>query len=191
MQRYFSRVVCGLTLAVLVSCNTPPSGPLVSLPSTPTSPSPPPSASRFSHLLGNYALTIQIDDTCSNVPGALRLRAYDAVLEDGPFSPGRLPVQRQQYMTVRVVGGGFSEPAYVADVWDRGDSRLQLEWNEDIGGCSDPEPLTNSTQLYLCGSGPAILGDSTISGVMVGPVYIRGSGPEIRCTGAHQFRLNR
>lgn len=191
MQRCFVSVMCGLTLPVLVGCSTRVSGPQPSSPPTPTSPSPTPPALSFGPLLGNYALTIQIDDTCSNIPQPMRLRAYNAVLDDGPFSPGRLPPQRQRYMTVRVVGGGFSAPAYMADLWDRGDSRLQLEWNEDIGGCGDPEPLTDSAQLYLCGSGPAILIDSTISGVMVGPVYIRGSGPEVRCTGAHQFSLNR
>jgi hypothetical protein len=94
-------------------------------------------------------------------------------------------------MAVRILGGGFGEPAYMGDLWDRGESQFQLDWNEEIGGCGDHEPLADSTQLYLCGSGVATVGDSMISGAMVGQAYIKGAGPEVRCAGSSQFRFVR
>ena len=178
MQQCLLNVISGLTLAVLLGCNMSPAAP--------SSSSPPASPFPFAHLLGNYALTIQVDEHCADIPQSERLRAYDAVLRDTPF----------QYMSVSTLGGGPGGELWFRPDLVSGDSRFQFRWNEDadgtIGACDGPEPLIDSAQFYLCGTGAATLRDeSIIDGALVGLVYIRGRGPELRCTGSHQFRFVR
>jgi hypothetical protein len=126
---------------------------------------------------------MEIDDKCTQIPAALRVRRYDAVLEDRGW----------HFLPVKVAGGGFPEPTLMADLWPPSqDGRWRFEWNDfDVGGCDYPEPLNDSTELYVCGDGGLTLSDSTLSGTIPGSAFIKGSGPEIRCTGSHRFTFVR
>jgi hypothetical protein len=166
-----------LLLAGLQGCDARPTAP---------SPSPPPPASPFAKLAGDYTLTLELD-ACAAFPQSLRVRTYDAVLEDKgwPFLP------------IRIAGGGFSESTWMADLWTLDDARFRLVWNDfDAGGCDYPEPLTDSTALYVCGRGTVTRSESIITGTLLGGAHIvKGndravscSGSEIRVTFARQAR---
>ena len=49
---------------------------------TPTAAPSPAPASPFAVVTGNYELTIEIDDKCAQIPPTLRVRRYNATLED-------------------------------------------------------------------------------------------------------------
>jgi len=152
-------------------------------PTTPTAAPSPPPASPFAVVTGNYDLTIEIDDKCTQIPPTLRVRRYVATLEDRGW----------HFLPVNVVGGGFVKPTLMADLWPPSpDGRWRLEWNSfDIGGCDYPEPLTESTELYVCADGAVTLSDSMLSGAMPGSAFVKGTGSEVRCTGSHRFTFVR
>ena len=156
MRRYSSRVVYWMLLCASVGCAASPSAP------SPTSPT----ASPFTSIVGDYTLTIEIDESCGSIPPALRTRAYDVVLEDKGwhFMPIRMADERFGYL------GG--------EIWPPGpDARYRFEWNNfDIGGCDYPE-ATGSTQLYVCGDGLGTLTGSAMSGVIHGSAFLDTSRP--------------
>ena len=170
MRPYSSRVVYCLLLSASVGCAASPSAP---------SPSPSPIASPFASIVGDYTLTIEIDESCGSIPLPLRTRAYNVVLEDKGwhFMPIRMADARFGYL------GG--------EIWPPGpDSRYRFEWNNfDIGGCDYPE-ATGSTQLYVCGDGFGTLTGSTMSGVIHGSAFLDTSRPPY-CAGvaSHRFSL--
>jgi hypothetical protein len=172
--RRLTTIAHGLVLATLFGCHTTPTAPTAA-------PSPPP-ASPFAVVTGHYELTIEIDDTCTHIPPTLRVRRYDATLEDRGW----------HYLPVKVVGGGFAEPTLMADLWPPSpDGRWRLNWNSfDVGGCDYPEPLTESTALYVCADGAVTLSDSMLAG-MPGSAFVEGSGAEVRCAGSHRFTFVR
>src|SRR2546430_850239 len=90
--------VCGTVLMAVACSNT-------TTPATPTTPAPSP----FAGLVGNYALTVEIDPACTVVTSSERVRRYDAVIEDGPRAPSLAPI------TVR--GGGFTDPTLLGELW--------------------------------------------------------------------------
>jgi hypothetical protein len=154
---------------------------------SPTAPSPAPSQpSPFATLAkGYYALEVEIDEGCTGFPIALRRRRYDAVIED----PG------WHFLLVRVLGDGFRMSPVIGELWVRDESRgfrwpTRLRWNE-FEGESYPETLTDARQLYVSGNGEMTIAESTISGAIVGIAAVRGSGPEIRCSGSHRFTFIR
>ena len=152
-------------------------------PTRPTAAPSPAPASPFAVVTGNYELTIEIDDKCAQIPPALRVRRYNTTLEDRGW----------HFLPVNVVGGGFATPVLMADLWPPSpDGRWRLAWNSfDVGGCDYPEPLPESTELYVCADGAVTLSDSMLSGAMPGSAFVKGSGSEVRCTGSHRFTFVR
>jgi hypothetical protein len=144
MQRYFSRVSYWLLLSALVGCTESPSAP---------SSSPPPPASPFTNILGDYTLTLDLDESCASIPQPLRTRTYDVVLEDKGW----------HFMPIRMADGRFGDLG--GEIWPPGpDARYRFEWNNfDVGGCDYPEP-TGIGPLYLCGVGTVTRSESTLSG---------------------------
>jgi len=172
MQRYLSTVVYCLLSGGLVGCTA-----------SPSAPSPPPlsAASPFASIVGDYTLTIEIDESCRSIPQLLRTRSYDVVLEDKGW----------HFMPIRTADERFGHLG--GEIWPPGpDSRYRFEWNNfDIGGCDYPEP-TGSTQLYVCGDGFGIPSASGISGVIDGNAFLETSRPP-SCGGvaSHRFALVR
>jgi hypothetical protein len=152
-------------------------------PTTPTAPPSPAPASLFAVVTGDYELTIEIDDKCAQIPPTLRVRRYNVTLEDRGW----------HFLPVNVVGGGFATPVLMADLWPPSpDGQWRLAWNSfDVGGCDYPEPLPESTELYVCADGAVTLSDSMLSGAMPGSAFVKGSGSEVRCTGSHRFTFVR
>jgi hypothetical protein len=135
-------------------------------------------------LAGSYTLTLTISDHCTEIPDAARLRTYQAALQSTPF----------RYLSIRVVGGGFSQPTGTGDVWPYGEGRVQISWNNfDIGGCDGwPEPLAGGSSLMVCGEGLAVTDASTISGAIVGQVWIDEDGTRRGlCNASHPFTFTR
>jgi len=180
MQHRSLRVSCalGLSLAVLPGCNSSPSAP---------SPVPSRPVSSFAQIAGDYALTVEIDidKTCTTFPQALRVRRYDAAVID----------KYPHYAPLRVVGGGFTKPFEIGEFFPDSSltaSRFRFEWNMfDVGGCDYPEPLSESTDLYLCAGGVVTLSESTMTADLPGRAFITGDAREIRCFGSHRFAFVR
>ena len=91
MRRYSSGVVYWMLLSASLGCAASPSAP---------SPSPSPTPSPFTSIVGDYTLTIEIDESCGSIPLPLRTRAYDVVLEDKGwhFMPIRMADERFGYL---------------------------------------------------------------------------------------------
>jgi hypothetical protein len=180
MRRRLLRASCALalTLAALPGCKRSPSAP---------SPVPSPRISPFAQIAGDYALTVEIDNdnTCTTFPQALRVRRYDAAVLD----------KYSHYAPLRVVGGGFTKPFEIGEFFpdtSLDPSRFRFEWNMfDVGGCDEPEPLSESTDLYLCASGIVTRSTSTMTGDIPGRASITGGVREIRCSGSHRFTFVR
>ena len=140
--------------------------------------------SAVAKLVGNYTLTIEIDESCVVVPQSERVRRYDATVD---ASPWEYPSEQ----LIRVVGGGFKEPMKMGRFFSSdGNFRyLRLDWNSfDFPGCDTLEPLTDSKQLAMCGSGSPAVSDSTISAVVTGNAAIMGVGYG---SGLHRFTFVR
>jgi len=171
MQRCLLNLLGGLTVAALPGCNTSPAAP---------SPLPPPPPSAFAKIVGDYALTIEVDETCSGFPQASRVRAYEATVVDKGW----------HFAILRISGRGFIESFEIGEVWTHGDSQFRLEWN-NFSGDDFPEPLTEPGALLLNGRGTVTLSDSTLSGAIRGGAYIKGSVPAIGCIGSHSVTFVR
>ena len=139
--------------------------------------------SPVANFVGNYTLTVEIDEACAVVPASERVRRYDAIVDPSPW-----PSPSEQ--SIRVVGGGFKELTTMGRFFSSGvDSRfVRLDWNEFDTGCDKLEALADSTQLAVCGSGTPIVSDSTISAAIAGNAAIMGRG---YCTGSHRFTFVR
>jgi len=179
MRRRLFRASCalGLTLAALPGCTQLPSAP---------SPVPPPPVSPFAQIAGDYDLTVEIDidKTCPTFPQEVRVRRYDAAVLDKYF----------HFAPLRVMGGGFTTPFEIGEFWPDAlhPSQFRFEWNMfDVGGCDYPEPLSESTDLYLCASGIVTLDGSTITSDIPGRASITGGVREIRCSASHRFTFVR
>src|SRR5262245_15632889 len=153
-------------------------------PAMPSAAAPPPSP--FATLArGYYTLTVDIDDSCNAFPTSLKQRRYDVVIED----PG------WHFLLVRVVGSGFSMSPTIGELWVRDDPRgfrwpTRLRWNE-FEDEAYPEILPDSRQLLLSADGEMAIAESIISGTLAGTAVIRGSGSNVRCSGAHRFTFVR
>jgi hypothetical protein len=172
MLRQLAIAEHALLLVVSIGCGASPSSP--SPGSAPSTPSP------FEHLVGQYTLTIEIDESCAVIPAGLRTRAYDVVL--GPAG--------YHYLPVTIAGQRFGPLG--GEIWPPTLQGYRFEWNNfDVTGCEYPEPI-DSTQLYVCGDGFGTLTDSTMSGVMRGNAFLEGS-PRPYCAREplHRFMLVR
>jgi hypothetical protein len=164
-MRRVSRLVGSLLIAG-VGCSGSPSAP---------SPVPAPIVSPLASFAGSYTLTIEINESCGNVPHALRTRVYDVLLEEKGW----------HYMPIRKAG----ESIFTASLWppDR-ESRYRFVWNSS--DCDVPETV-GSAELFLCGEGLANLSDSTLSGVMEGSAGLKSGSVQNWCSASHRFSLVR
>ena len=154
---------------------------------SPTAPSTPPSEpSPFANLArGYYALTVEIDESCTGFPASLRQRRYDTVIED----PG------WHFLLVRVTGNGFAGSPVVGELWVRDETRgfrwpTRLRWNDGEGEIV-AEMLPDARQLILSGNGEMTITESMISGALAGWAVLRGGSGDIRCSGSHRFTFVR
>jgi hypothetical protein len=167
-------VVSAVGMAALPACSgsTAAPSPLQSQPPSP-----------FAGIVGNYTLTIDLDQKCTNIPQSLRERIYDVALQD-----------EGQFLEVHITDEGFG---YLGgDLWPQqnSESRFDFRWNDRFdgaGGCDYPDP-TGSTPFYLCGNGTATITGSTLSGVIRGGASLAGGAPAASCTDAeHRFTFIR
>ena len=136
------------------------------------SPSAPSTASsRAANLAGNYVLTVGIDAHCSQV--ATQVWVYQAALAD---SGG--------YVSVNVIGGGYTAATPVGQMYTFGDSTARFIWNF---GSDDFDPSIAATGLSLYGSSDTVIRNGTMSGTIVGSA----STPDDHrgCYGSHPFSL--
>jgi hypothetical protein len=172
MKRLAIVVYTGLLVAS-IGCGDSPSSP-----SSEFAPSRPPSP--FDDLVGQYTLTIEIDESCVVIPVGLRTRTYDVVL--GPAG--------YHYLPITIAGERFGQLG--GEIWPPTSQGYPFEWNSfDVNGCDYPEPI-DSTRLYVCGEGFGTLSDSTMSGVIRGSAFLEGS-PRPYCAreALHRFTLAR
>ena len=132
-------------------------------------PGPPiPVSNPLGALAGAYTLTIDIPDACPDLPDAARRRTYDVTLVSSPY----------QYLGIRIVGGGYGVPTGVGDMWDAGQGRVSIDWNNfDIYGCDgSPEALPDGRTLMICGGGLGVVDGTTIAVNFEGQVLIEEQG---------------
>jgi hypothetical protein len=166
--------------AILVAILASACGGGSSAPTTPTQS--PTTIAPSASFAGSYTLTVEIDEACAVVPQSERVRRYDATVDASAYA---FPSDQ----AIRVVGGGFKEPTTMGRFFSLGNSRfVRLDWNEFDIGCDTLEPLRDSRELAICGSGAATASDSTISAVIAGNAAVMGSG---YCTGSHRFTFVR
>lgn len=135
-------------------------------------------------LAGSYNVALNVSDQCTEIPDAARRRTYQAILETTPYP----------YLSVRIVGGGFSAPVTVGELRAAPDGRVTIGWNNfDIGGCDGyPEPLSEGSMLMVCGHGFGMQEGSTISIALTGSAWINANGTRgTTCNAWHQFTLTR
>ena len=75
-------------------------------------------------MAGTYTLTLDLDDSCSVFPAPTRQRVYRVTLEDYGW----------HFLVVKIVGGGFSAPEPIGDLFSGDLSPFQhvdaqLRWN--------------------------------------------------------------
>jgi hypothetical protein len=177
--RHLINTACALGMATLLGCTDSPVAPS-SLPPPPTSP--------FAKLVGDYALTIELDETCAVFPSALRVRTYDAKIVD--------PWSSHHYAILFVVGGGFSDPFDIGEffpLYPPSDSQFRFEWNNfDVGGFDYAEPLPDSSELYVSLGGLVTLTESTISGTLQGGAFVlKDRSRSANCGGSHRVTFVR
>ncbi len=182
MQRILCAAAVSTSLIVGAACENRPT---FRLPAAPTPASPTASPVAVPALAGPYTVTVLADSACVDLPDAAKKRTYQATVESTPY----------EYFAISIVGGGFTQPVVVGELWYRANG---LDWNNfDIGGCDGyKEPLGPSTALMICGDGPALLGDSTITARVSGKIWVEemvnGTVQQTSlCTGSHQFTFER
>lgn len=138
-------------------------------------------------MAGTYTLTIDLDDVCSAMPAAARHRVYRAVLEDRGW----------HYLVLHVVGGGFSEPTLIGDLFSGELSPFQrfdpqLRWNSFDIGYDVSEPLGNGRTLSVWAQGPVARSASALYGALTGGASLAQSNTTVaRCQGTVHFLFER
>jgi hypothetical protein len=133
-------------------------------------PTPAPTRESFAtSLAGTYALTIRLDDRCSSLTKAVW--NYRAVLSKGGGG----------FLSVQVLGDGYSEPTTVGQVYTYTDSTARYIWN-----FAYPDTPTAGTQLLLYGSSDAPIRNGSLAGVIAGDASTTRDG-NTRCRGSHAF----
>jgi hypothetical protein len=147
---------------------------------TPTAPAQP----SILDATGSYTLTVEADAACVDLPEAVKKRTYQATIGSTVFT----------YMTISIMGGGFTKPTVVGELWYSG----TLDWNNfDIGGCDGyAEPLDASRSLMICGGGTAHLEQSSITSSLNGQIWVQQQiGDQVQrtseCSGMHRFTFQR
>jgi hypothetical protein len=134
-------------------------------------PTPAPTRESFATALaGTYALTIRLDDRCSSMANAVW--EYRATLSNSGA-----------FLSMRVVGGGYSEPTVVGQMYPYTDSTARFIWN-----FADPETPVTGTQLLLYGSSDTAIRNGTVAGAIAGTASTTRDVNN-RCSGSHAFML--
>ena len=120
-------------------------------------------------LAGTYALTITLDQRCSVL--AKLVWNYRAVLSN----------EGGGYLSVQVLGDGYSEPTIVGQIYTFADSTARYIWN-----FQDPESQVTATQLLLYGSSDAPIRNGSLAGVISGEASTTRDG-NTRCPGPQAF----
>jgi len=122
-------------------------------------------------LAGTYDLTIRLDSRCSSlVKSVWNYRA--ALSHDG-----------RGYLSVQVLGDGYSEPTVVAQMHTYSDSTARFIWNFQY-----PETPIAATQLVLYGSSDIPVRNGALAGAIAGDASTTRDGNS-RCPGPHTFTL--
>jgi len=134
-------------------------------------PTPAPTRESFATALaGTYALTIRLDDRCSSLANAVW--QYRATLSNSGV-----------YLSMKAVGGGYSEPTVVGQMYPYTDSTARFIWN-----FADPEMPVAGTQLLLYGSSDTAIRNGTVAGAIAGTASTTRDANN-RCSGSHAFTL--
>jgi hypothetical protein len=134
---------------------------------------PPPTRESFAtSLAGTYTLTIRLDDRCSSLAKAVW--KYRAVLSNGGGG----------YLSVQVLGDGYSEPTVVGQIYTYTDSTARYIWN-----FAYPETPIAGTQLLLYGSGDTAIRNGSLTGTIAGDASTTRDG-NVRCSGSHAFTFD-
>ena len=124
-------------------------------------------------LAGTYALTITLDERCSVL--AKSVWQYRAVLSNGGGG----------YLSVQVLGDGYSEPTMVGQIYTFTDSTARYIWNFPY-----PESPVSATELLLYGSSDTPIRNGSLAGVITGDASTTRDG-NTRCPGPHAFTFVR
>ena len=170
-----------VTCVLAVACDGPTRP---GLPPAPNPAQPPPVTNQPSGLAGAYSLTIDIPESCAELPEAARRRTYDAKLDPSPYA----------YLSIRIVGEGYAVPTVTGDMWGAGVDRVSVDWNNfDIEGCDGrPESLPDGRTLMICGSGVGLVDGTTIAVSLAGQVFIETEGKrQLICSGTYPLTFRR
>ena len=139
---------------------------------------PPPSSQQLSHLAGAYTLTIDLAESCTNLPEEARRRVYQA----------SMGTTQHAYLSIQAGG------TVRGDLWPFDGGRVRVNWNNfDVSGCDGVlDTLPDGRSLMICGDGPRVSEGSTISGPVQGSAFIQdGATLSGLCSGAHRFTFTR
>ena len=184
------RIICVATLlASLIAGAACDDNTKLRSPAAPTpAPAPPPPSSP-TDLAGTYTVSIEADGKCVDLPQDVKKRTYLATLGVTPYS----------YLSIFIVGGGFTRPTGVGDLWSDG----RISWNTFDVGCGDSyrEPLGTSRSLMICGTGIAQAAGATITANISGEILVEWVEPDplgdgemqgrSMCTGIHHLTFQR
>ena len=129
-------------------------------------------ASLATTLAGNYTLVVRIDDHCPQI--ATREWVYQATLAGASGN----------YLPVNVIGGGYSKPTNVGQMYTFLGSTARFVWTF---GSDDFDVPGGATRLSLYGSSDAIIRNGAISGTIKGDASTTNDPHP--CYGAHSFSL--
>ena len=138
-------------------------------------------------MAGIYTLTIELDDSCHELPSLAWRRSYRAALEDRGW----------HFLVVRIDGGGFSAPIEIGDLFSGELSPLrstqpELRWNSFDIGCDVAEPLGEFGALAVCGVGPVTRTPARLTATLTGHASVLRPGVVGGfCKGEHRFVFER
>ncbi len=161
MKRHLASVVSAVISTSLLGCAGPPTAPSLSAPMR-------------AAFAGDYTLTVQIDEGCVEFESR-RVWVYRAILED------------LGYLSVRVLGGAFTEPTAVGQlyVFDNSQFRFLLNIHDELF-----DRIPASQELLIYAAGDATGTASSISGVVRGTASLQGRSGN-PCAGSHSFTFLR
>jgi hypothetical protein len=132
-------------------------------------------ASRAALLAGNYALTISLDERCTQLPPVW---TYRATLDDAGG-----------YISVRVIAAGESDSTNVGQVYTFPDFTARVVWNFAEPDFDYPHPpRIDGPRLLLYGASDSKIVNGTITGMITGTASTTLDF-NARCYGSHRFTL--
>jgi hypothetical protein len=155
-----------LVVLLVVGCAGGPDGP-TSVKTTPDS--------RAALLVGDYALTIALDEGCTQFPE--KTWNYRATLRDAGG-----------YLDVSVAGPGFTERTDVGQMYTFDDFTARFVWNFNDPELTYPDPRLTGPRLLLYGSSDTSIRNGSMSGTIVGTVSTTLDFSR-QCYGMHRFSL--